>query len=199
MKLPDTKAWTGSRMIDVLNPDPKDILLTEIAVGLSREPRYGGAATAIPWSVAQHCLLAERYAIEDGVESPDIRAVILLHDAPEYMLRDLISPVKRFCPDYRKIESVWWRAVAKRFKLPYEMPGIVKHYDMLACSSEKEALISKDAGAWPDMPPARPLPVDLLTMRQGAVGAAFESRVMAALKQSVFQPEIDEAGLRSVT
>ena len=195
MRLPDTKAWTGSRMIDVLDPDPNDILLNEIAVGLAREPRYGGAATAIPWSVAQHCLLAERYAIEDGVTSPDLRAVILLHDAPEYMLRDLISPVKRFCPDYQKIDSVWWRAVAKRFRLPYEMPGIVKHYDMLACSSEKEALISEKAGTWPDMPPARPLPVDLLTMRAGAVAAAFEGRVTEALQQSFFQPKIAESGL----
>ncbi|MFU1607335.1 hypothetical protein ACM25O_13200 [Sulfitobacter pontiacus] len=98
------RAWTGSRMIDVLNPDPEDILLHDIAVGLSRENRYGGAATCIPWSVAQHSLLCDHYAESDGITSAETRLTLLLHDAPEYMIRDMISPVKRQLPEYRGLE-----------------------------------------------------------------------------------------------
>jgi len=171
------EAWSGSRMINVLNPDPEDLILSEIATGLAREPRYGGSATFVVWSVAQHCLLCDHFAEQDGVSSRDIRLALLLHDAPEYMLRDLISPVKQYCPDYRRIEDTWTRAVATRFGLPPQMPGIVKHYDQLACSSEKTALISPGAGIWPGLPAPRAIPGALLALTTGQARVAFEEAV----------------------
>ncbi|AWY09474.1 hypothetical protein vB_RpoS-V16_38 [Ruegeria phage vB_RpoS-V16] len=174
-------AWTGSRMIDVLNPDPHDIILGEVATGLSREPRYGGAATAVFWSVAQHCLLADDLAVFDGIVHRETRLAILLHDAPEYMLRDIISPVKRFLPDYRDLEDVWWRATAHKFGLPKVLPGIVKHYDMVACSSEKKALISPEAGEWPGLPEPRPIPESLLVATPFQVARMFVARVSSLL------------------
>lgn len=185
-RLAPQMAWTGSRMIDMLNPKPEDLSLTEIAIGLSREPRYGGAATAVVWTVGQHCLLADDLALEDGVTSPDIRLTILLHDAPEYMLRDILSPLKRHLPDYQAVEKVWWFAVARKFRLPFEFPGIVKHYDMLACSTEKNALISPEAGAWPGLPAPRALPSRLLTLTPREVAEEFQGRVRDLLKQSAF-------------
>ena len=138
----DRMAWTGSRMIDVLDPNPDDIVLSEIATGLAREPRYGGAATAIPWSVAQHSLWMLEEARKDGWTCREILLTILLHDAPEYMLWDLIRPVKQHCPDYQLIENRWWIRIAQKFDLPFNMPGIVKLYDNLAVASEKDVLIS---------------------------------------------------------
>jgi uncharacterized protein len=175
------RAWTGSRMIDVLNPDPADIILTEIAVGLSRETRYGGAATIVPWSVAQHCLLCDHYAEEDGVTSAEIRLMLLLHDAPEYMIRDMIAPVKRQLPEYRSLEAVWWTATARKFALPFELPGIVKHYDMLAASSERDALIHRDAGEWPDLPAPRPIPEDILGLTTISAERRFLDTVVSLL------------------
>jgi hypothetical protein len=147
-------AWSGSRYIDVMNPQPEDIDPFEVATGLSREPRYGGACTTIFWSVAQHSLVCEQFARQDGIEDRDVLLAILLHDAPEYMLRDLIRPVKRNCPSYHVIESVWWAAVASRFGLPHEMPPEVKRYDDLALAAEKKGLISPRCGEWPGVPPA---------------------------------------------
>lgn len=175
------EAWTGSRLVDVRRPRPRDIILSEVAIGLSRETRYGGATTAVPWSVGQHCLLADHLAEEDGVTSPEIRATLLLHDAPEYILRDLIRPVKKLCPDYQRLESVWWIATATRFGLPFEMPSIVVHYDMLACACEKAALISPDSGEWPGLPAPRPIPPRLLAATPTAIAAEFERKVLAAL------------------
>ena len=176
-------AWTGSRMINVLNPDPDDMILSEIAVGLSRETRYGGAATSIPWSVAQHSLLCDEYAEEDGVTSPEIRLALLLHDAPEYMLRDMISPVKEHLPDYRGLESVWWTALARKFDLPVKMPGIVKHYDMLAAASEKKTLISPEAGEWPGLPDARLIPAHLLTLSPREAEGLFRAAVLREIRR----------------
>ena len=172
-----SRAWTGSRMIDVLDPDPEDILLPEIAIGLSREVRYGGAATAVPWSVGQHSLLCDDMAEADGLGAPDVRLCILLHDAPEYMLRDLISPVKRQLPGYQGLESTWWKAVARKYSLPFDMPGIVKHYDMLAAATEKAALVAPEAGEWPGLPAPRELPSYLLGLSQRAVASEFQRRI----------------------
>lgn len=163
--------WSGSRYIDVLNPAPEDIQIHEVAIGLARERRYGASATKVPWSVAQHSLLCLRYAEEDGVDQEKARAAILLHDAPEYILRDLLAPVKWHCPDYKRLESAWWRACAIRFGLPQILPPVVKHYDVLAYSSEKAELISEAAGPWPGTVEPRPIPVELLSMSESeAVG-----------------------------
>lgn len=161
---PDS-AWTGSRYIDVTDPQPEDFSLGEIATGLSREQRFGGAATSVFWSVAQHSLLAERLAHDDGVGLA-IRRVILMHDATEFMLRDMIRPVKRHLSAYTALENLWWAAIAKKFSLPLDFPQEVVLYDNLALAVEKEALVSRKAGAWggiPD-PGGRTMPLDLLAL-----------------------------------
>lgn len=145
-------AWTGSRYVDVTAPRPEDISAQEIAVGLARETRYGAACTDQPWSVAQHSLLTVHQARKDGVTEKKALRVLLLHDAPEYMLRDLLRPVKLNCPDYQALENRWWAAIAARFDLPIQMPDIVKHYDNIALGLEKLCLISPRAGDWPGIP-----------------------------------------------
>lgn len=145
-------AWSGSRYIDVTDPRPSDIDPVEIATGLSREPRYGGACTKVFWSVAQHSLLCEELALADGVSDETVLLSILLHDAPEYMLRDLLRPVKRNCPSYQGLEAAWWKAVAARFAIPEQMPAEVKHYDDLALAIEKSELIDPRSGAWMGVP-----------------------------------------------
>lgn len=156
-------AWTGSRYVDVTRPRPEDIVLHEIAVGLAREQRYGGAATSQFWSVAQHCLLALHLA-PAGRET-SFYATLLMHDAPEYMLRDLIRPVKINCAEYRIIEERWWWAIADRFGLPLTIPPEVKHYDDMALACEKRNLISRDCGPWPGIPEATvAIPGDILRL-----------------------------------
>lgn len=174
-------AWTGSRMIDVRDPDPADIIMSEIATGLSRETRYGGAATIIPWSVGQHSLLMLGFAREDGMTSRELLLTILLHDSPEYMLRDLIRPVKAQCKDYQRLEKRWWIVIALKYDLPFDMPGIVKHYDNLAAASEKAALISPEAGEWPGLPAPREIPTSLLTLTSIGVDTRFMVEVGALL------------------
>jgi len=157
-------AWTGSRYIDVLEPDPGDIILEEVAVGLSRQTRFGGAATSRTWSVLHHSILCLHYAEQDHKFHPATLLAILLHDGPEYILRDLPAPVKNWCPDYTAIEANWARAFAARFGASEGVPSLVKRYDLLALASEKEAFISRAAGAWPGLPEPRDIPLAIADM-----------------------------------
>lgn len=175
-------AWSGSRYIDVMDPRPSDIVLEEIAVGLSRETRYGGACTSEPWSVGQHSLTGLHFAVMDGITARKVLLAILLHDAPEYMLRDLIRPVKRNCPDYLLIEDRWWWAISRRFDLPFDMPPQVKHYDDLVLAAEKAALIDPNAGDWPGVPEAiYALPEFLRCMSNEAVSKLFQTNTLTLM------------------
>lgn len=158
--------WTGSRYLDVLDPDPEDILIGEVAHGLSHEMRFKAAATAQPWSVLRHSLLCLALAEEDGFSGstgPGERLLrtILLHDGPEYVLGDLLAPIKHWCPGYKDIEEELWRAFVQRFDLWPTLGSAERHYDLLALSTEKAYLISEDCGGWPALPEPREIPWDL--------------------------------------
>lgn len=156
--------WSGSRFIDVLDPKPEDIVIEEVALNLAHETRFSRSATRVHWTVGQHSLFCFDLARQDGIRDPRMLLSVLLHDGPEYLLRDLYQPVKRRCQDYQEIEHIWWRAFADRFDLPRILPDIVKHYDWLAFSSEKAALLSSDSGPWPGTVSPRPIPDYLLDM-----------------------------------
>ncbi len=118
------RAWQrmlSGRRLDLLNPSPVDIEIVDIALGLSRLTRWNGQTTG-DWgySVADHSLLVER--IYRGFR-PQASArdclVVLLHDAPEYVVGDLISPFKSAVgADYKSLENHLTQAIHLRFGLP---------------------------------------------------------------------------------
>jgi 5'-deoxynucleotidase YfbR-like HD superfamily hydrolase len=124
----DTRAWQrmlSGRRLDLLNPSPFDVELEDIAHGLARVARWNGQ-TAGPhiFSVAQHSLLVEAVAgcLEPGMPER-WRLAVLLHDAPEYVIGDIISPFKAVIGDaYKDVESRLLGAIHLRFGLPAE-PG----------------------------------------------------------------------------
>ena len=82
----------SGRKIDVTNPDPKTIEITDIAWALSRMPRFSGHSIPyIPYSVAQHCVQVMKELAPHG---PRIQLHGLLHDAAEAYINDLPSPIK---------------------------------------------------------------------------------------------------------
>jgi 5'-nucleotidase len=86
----------SGRRLDLLDPSPLDIEIEDIAHGLSREARWNGQ-TSGEWafSVAQHCLLVEDLTGRLKPGAPAVwRLAALLHDAPEYVIGDLITPFK---------------------------------------------------------------------------------------------------------
>jgi len=106
-----------------------DIEIEDIALGLSRVARWNGQTTGEwPFSVAQHCVLVERLAT---IFRPQLdrrwRLAALLHDAPEYVIGDMISPFKAALGlDYKDFEQRLMRAIHIRFGLPPEPPQWVE-------------------------------------------------------------------------
>jgi len=125
------RAWQrmlSGRRLDLVNPSPLDIEIDDIAHGLSRLARWNGQTHGDwPFSVAQHCLLVEHIAGRLRTTTPKRwRLAILLHDAPEYVLGDLISPFKAAMEsDYKQLEDRLETAILLRFGLPGELPAWV--------------------------------------------------------------------------
>tara|TARA_R110002074_G_scaffold52588_1_gene132567 strand:+ start:51 stop:653 length:603 start_codon:yes stop_codon:yes gene_type:complete len=130
MKQP--RAWQrmlSGRRLDLLDPTPVDIELEDIAHGLAFVARWNGQTTGDwPYSVAEHSLLVE--AIIGRMEpslSPRWRLAALLHDAPEYVIGDMISPVKAAVgPDYGALDARLTAAIHIRFGLPAALPRAIK-------------------------------------------------------------------------
>lgn len=130
MKQP--RAWQrmlSGRRLDLLDPTPVDIEIQDIAHGLAFVARWNGQTLGDwPYSVAEHSLLVE--SLVGGLEpalSPRWRLAALLHDAPEYVIGDMISPVKAAVgPGYGALDQRLTAAVHLRFGLPAILPAPIK-------------------------------------------------------------------------
>ena len=126
--MPQPRAWQkmlSGRRLDLLDPTPVDIEIEDIAHGLSFVARWNGQTIGeFPYSVAEHSLLVERlYSAMNPKAPPKWRLAALLHDAPEYVIGDMISPVKAAVGDaYGDLERRLCAAVHVRFGLPAEVP-----------------------------------------------------------------------------
>ena len=116
----------SGRRLDLLDPSPMDVEIEDIAHGLARVARWNGQTTGAQiFSVAQHSLLVEAIAARlGGALSRAERLTVLLHDAPEYVVGDLISPFKAVLGgDYRNVEARLLGAIHLRFSLPAVAPA----------------------------------------------------------------------------
>lgn len=130
MKQP--RAWQrmlSGRRLDLLDPSPLDIEIEDIARGLSFQARWNGQTRGEhPYSVAEHSLLVEElFAALYPRAAARWRLAALLHDAPEFVIGDMISPVKAAVgPGYRELDARLMAAIHLRFGLPAELPVRIK-------------------------------------------------------------------------
>ncbi len=129
MKQP--RAWQrmlSGRRLDLLDPTPMDIEIIDIAHGLAFVARWNGQTRGDwPYSVAEHSLLVEQIFLRMGAFAPKWQLAALLHDAPEYVIGDMISPVKAAVgPGYGELDLRLTAAVHLRFGLPAVLPLPVK-------------------------------------------------------------------------
>src|SRR5215210_7105824 len=144
------RAWQrmlSGRRLDLLDPSPLDIEIEDIAHGLARVARWNGQTVGEHiFSVAQHSLLVEAFSAELEPDLPAAsRLAILLHDAAEYVLGDVISPFKAVIGDgYTAVEARLTSAIYLRFGLPAEPSGslkrTIKRSDRLAAFYEATRL-----------------------------------------------------------
>ncbi len=144
------RAWQrmlSGRRLDLLDPSPLDVEIEDIAHGLARVARWNGQTSgANIFSVAQHSLLVEKISRRTH---PDLdarwRLCVLLHDAPEYVIGDMISPFKAVLGgDYKAVEARLLSAICVRFSLPVGWPDqllkIVKAADRASAYFEATRL-----------------------------------------------------------
>jgi uncharacterized protein len=144
------RAWQrmlSGRRLDLLDPSPLDIEIEDIAHGLARVARWNGQTEGEhAFSVAEHSLLVETVA---GGLNPSLerryRLAALMHDAPEYVIGDLISPFKAaLALDYKAFETKLLAAIHLRFGLPAVLPEevtqLIKRADKIAAYYEATGL-----------------------------------------------------------
>jgi 5'-deoxynucleotidase YfbR-like HD superfamily hydrolase len=125
------RAWQrmlSGRRLDILDPSPLDVELSDIAHGLARVARWNGQTQGdYPFSVAQHSVLVlEIFSALNRDADRRSQLYALLHDAPEYVMGDIISPFKAAMGgNYKDVEKRLLGAVHIRFSLPAQAPGAV--------------------------------------------------------------------------
>ena len=190
---PAPRAWQrmlSGRRLDLLDPSPLDVELSDIAHGLARVARWNGQTIGDQaYSVAQHSLAVETvFTRLTRNASPECRLMALLHDAPEYVIGDMISPFKAVVGGgYKAVEKRLETAMHLRFGLPAATPPQVKaaikradcvaayfEATLLAGFAEDEArrFFGQPRGITRDMLPMEPLPAS-------AVQALFVARFEA--------------------
>lgn len=126
------RAWQrmlSGRRLDLLDPTPMDIEVADIAHGLAFVARWNGQTHGDwPYSVAEHSLLVEQiYSRQFAASGAKWQLAALLHDAPEYVIGDMISPVKAAVgPGYSALDERLTVAIHLRFGLPAVLPAAIK-------------------------------------------------------------------------
>jgi 5'-deoxynucleotidase YfbR-like HD superfamily hydrolase len=143
------RAWQrmlSGRRLDLLDPSPLDIEMADIAHGLARVARWNGQTMgAHIFSVAQHSLLVEMIARQSARLDRPRRLAVLLHDAPEYVIGDMITPFKAVLgSSYKAVEARLLAAIHLRFGLPATLPDalvvVIKTADRAAAHLEATRL-----------------------------------------------------------
>ena len=117
------RAWQrmlSGRRLDLIDPSPLDIEIADVAHGLARVARWNGQTRGAEiFSVAQHSLLVEAiFSRHDSAATRDAQRAALLHDAPEYVIGDMISPFKAVVGgEYKEVERRLLAAILIRFSL----------------------------------------------------------------------------------
>jgi 5'-deoxynucleotidase YfbR-like HD superfamily hydrolase len=132
------RAWQrmlSGRRLEILDPSPLDIEIDDIAHGLSFLARWNGQTVGeYPFSVAQHSLLVENIFAKQfpQMDNPS-KLFALLHDSAEYVISDMISPLKSHLGHtYEELDEKLTRAICIRFNIPTKKIKIIKKHVKLA-------------------------------------------------------------------
>lgn len=187
------RAWQrmlSGRRLDLLDPSPLDIEIEDIAHGLARVARWNGQTIgAHAFSVAQHSLVVEDICRKLAPEWDKRRRLMaLLHDAPEYVIGDMISPFKAALGlDYKAFEAKLEAAIHLRFGLaahpPAAVKGVIKRADVICAYFEATQLAGfteAEAKRFFGTPP-RGLRLKLTPQTTSQVEEAFLKRFRALL------------------
>lgn len=162
------QTYSGGRFYP-LSPRSDEIKVGDIAHALSLLCRFGGHVDRF-YSVAEHCVLMSRAV------APEHALAALLHDATEAYVVDVPRPLKRYLPEYSRIENLAWHAICDHFGISRTLPAGVHNADDRILIDEKRALLSS-AERWPAEDTMEPLGVTIEAWAPGVAEVMYLSRL----------------------
>jgi len=196
--------WIGTSSgmsIDVLNPQPESFRLVDMAISLSRIPRFNGHTVPhASWSVAEHSLLVEQLAPLEVDAKP--RLHLLLHDAHEMVIGDTSTPVKNaynhiirselgtFFDPVKRIQIRLQRAIELALLLPppdEDEYALIKELDLLALAIEKRDVMVPMGWGWP-LPDVSKVALQVSPDNPVRVRKQFRERVLHLMKEAGVTP-----------
>lgn len=190
---PAPRAWQrmlSGRRLDLLDPSPVDIEIDDISHGLARVARWNGQTSGpLPFNVAQHSIIVENFCAELKPGWPaKWRLAALIHDAPEFVIGDMISPFKaQLGNGYKTIEHRLQQAVHLRFGLPPDLPisieKTIKRADHASAFFEATQLAGFDVNEARKLfgAPRGMTPISIKTMTATQSQQAFNARFKSLL------------------
>lgn len=192
---PPARVWQrmlSGRRLDLMDPSPMDVEIEDIAHGLARVARWNGQTKgAHAFSVAQHSVVVEALCVHlEPRLDPRSRLLAILHDAPEYVIGDMISPFKAVLGDsYKDVEARLEHAIHARFGLPAQTPAstkrLIKKADNICAWFEATQLAGfseVESDRFFGHPP-RGLTLNLVPEPTETAQAAFIARTVALLAE----------------
>jgi 5'-nucleotidase len=147
---------------DFLHPEQASFTIEDIAWGLAKQCRFAGhiKGLGVIYTVAQHCVLV-------SLTVPREHALpALLHDAAEFVMGDVVGPLKNLLRDYKAIEARVEPAILARFGLSYPLAPAIKEADLRVLMTEQRDLRNPPlghthdfAGDFPRLRSVEPLPM----------------------------------------
>lgn len=156
-----------------LDPHADEVHIEDIAAALSMLCRYGGHCHTF-YSVAEHCVLLSRAAPKH------LKFEVLMHDASEAYLQDVIRPIKSSLTNYRAIEFALEKVIAEKFGLTWPMPDEVKRLDNAILADERDQAMRTPPREWGLTEPALGVNLEFWTpsrAEQEFTRAFYELRV----------------------
>lgn len=142
--------------IDLVDPKPDQFVFDDIAAGLSKICRFGAQ---IPkwYTVAEHSWWCYKFGLTDGLSS-DLLKALLMHDATEAFLGDVVKPLKLLMPEYNKIEDNMAKCIGEKYNVDFESNHkLIKKYDNAMLIAERDAIFLEDGHEWIDEQGVMPL------------------------------------------
>jgi hypothetical protein len=130
----------------------KAITIVSTARVLAGINRFGARTVGSYYNVAHHSILVSRLVRDLGGSTLE-QFQALNHEGDESLLGfDPPAPLVRVCPDLARLKRNAHESYCHRYRLPVELPQIVKHADMVLLATEKRDLMAPCAREWLPMP-----------------------------------------------
>lgn len=147
----------SGKYLDLANPKPDQFTFADIAGALSKICRFGGQCEFF-YSVAEHSYHCAIQAMEDGQSLENQRSV-LLHDAAEAFIGDVVKPLKIMLPDYAELETLMEDCIANKFELT-GYAHVIREIDHAMLIAERKRMFSRDSVLWAGEDQVRKLNVE---------------------------------------